>query len=233
MKVTLVAARSAGSLSGFPRGGNTVEQQSYARGQQQFQRQLQAQDEQRKQQAETREQQGFQTEQTHRQAMIAAENMQTIRTQQLIKGGTIDQFQREAENGKAKAQPYIDSGIQADIRDKTWQEVQQIASADPKAVGLDWEQTGVKTVMVKDKDGNMVSTYVPTFDAFDPNRTVTISQGFIDLLKKAKIDDTYPGTTDHLRVGQQLKPVEFAAQGAISESLQRPVRKGKGWTGDR
>lgn len=103
-----------GFLTGVARGGNAVQQQTY-------QRQLQAQEEQRKQQAESREQQAFETEQTHRQAMIAAENMQTLRTQQLIKGGTWDEFQKEAESGKAKVQPYIDSGIQADIRDKTWQ----------------------------------------------------------------------------------------------------------------
>ncbi len=204
-----------GFLTGFSRGGNAVRQQTY-------QRQLQGREEQRKQQAESREQQAFDTEQTHRQAMIAAENMQTIRTQQLIKGGTWDQFQREAENGKAKAQPYIESGIQADIRDKTWQEVQAIAAANPKAVGLDWEQTGVKAVI--NRDGT--TSYEPTFDAYNPNRTVTLTQGFIDLMKKAKIDDTYPGTTDPLYAGQTLKPVEFSAlkglyQKAYNDQLAR------------
>jgi hypothetical protein len=198
---------TGGFIGGLARGGAGVEQQQYERQQQQFKNQLAAQQNQREQQQANRENQAFQTEQTHRQAMIAAENMQTIRTQQLIKGDTLKQFQEEAANGKSKVQPYIDSGIEPSIKDKTWQEVSAITSANPKAVGLDWEQTGVKTVI--NPDGT--TGYVPTFDAYDADRTVTLSKSFLDLMKKAKVDDVYPGTTERLKVGQQLKPAEFAA----------------------
>lgn len=203
-----------GFLGGLGRGSAAVTQhneqqdaQKRQQAQEQFKNQLEAQRNQREQDEAGRQNQAFQTEQTHKQAMIAAENMQTVRTQQLIKAGSLEQYQREAENGKAKVQPYVDSGIQPNVQDKTWQEVQQITQANSKAVGWDWEQTGVKTVI--NADGT--TGYVPTFNAYDPTRSVTLSQSFIDLMKKAKIDDKFPGTTDRLKAGQELKPSEFAA----------------------
>jgi hypothetical protein len=203
-----------GFMGGFGRGGTAVaehgEQQDALKRQQaeqQYKNQLEAQRNQREQDEAGRQNRAFQTEETHKQAMIAAENMQTVRTQQLIKSGTLEQYQREAENGKAKIQPYVDSGIQPNVQDKTWQEVQAITAANSKAVGWDWEQTGVKTVI--NPDGT--TGYVPTFAAYDPTKTVTLSQSFIDLMKKAKIDDKFPGTTERLKAGQELKPSEFAA----------------------
>jgi hypothetical protein len=208
-----------GALSGLGHGFAGVEQQNY-------QRQQQAKDEQRKQQAESREEQGFKTEQTMREATIAHENLETVRTQQLINRGTLDQYKEQAELGTAKLEPYVVSGIPAVATDKTADEHTAIVKANPKAVAWDWEQTGVKTVLTKDKDGNQVSHYVPTFSAYDPNSNVTITPGFIKLLKDAHIDDTYPGTTDRLREGQQLKPIEFSAlkgqyQKAYNDNLAR------------
>jgi hypothetical protein len=187
-------------MEAVQRRGQEQEQQRYARAQQQFKNQLEAQ------RAE-REREAFTTEEAMRRATIAAQNAQTLHTQQLIKGGDLARFQTEAENGRAKVQPYIDAGIAPMTRDKTWQEIQKIVAANPKASAWDWEQTGWKTII--NADGR--SDYAPTFDAYDPDRKVPVTKEFLDLLKKAKIDDVYPGTTDRLRVGQELSPQEFSA----------------------
>jgi hypothetical protein len=213
-------------LGGAGRGGTAVMQQNYERGQQAQANQLRAQEEQRKQAAANREESGFQTEQTLKQAMIAHENLETIRTQQLINSDTLKRYQVEAENGVAKSQVYAESGIDPLVRDQTPDEQHNTMKTNPAAVAWDWEQTGVKTVLVRDKNGKDVSTYVPTFSAYDPNKTVTITPGFIDLMKKADIDSVYPGTTDHIKAGQQLKPSEFVAlkgqyQKAYNDQLQR------------
>lgn len=209
---------AGGFLGGLGRGGTAVQQQAQqqdamkrAQAQEQFKNQQEAQRNQREQDQAGREAEAFKTEQQLRQATIAHENLETLHTQQLINKGTLEQYQTEADNGKAKSQVYVESGIPALATDKTEQEHQAILQANPKATAWDWEQTGWKTVMTKDKDGKDTSTYVPTFSAYDPSSSVKITQGFMDLLKKAKVDDSYPGTTDRLRVGQEMKPSDFVA----------------------
>ncbi len=218
-----------GFAGGVGRGGTAVaehgeqqDQLKMQRAQEQYKNQLEAQRNQREQQKSQQESQVFQTEQTHRQAMIAAENAQTIRTQQLIKGDSFKQFEEEAANGRTKVSPYIVSGIQPAARDKTWQEISDLQKQNPKAGAWDWEQTGVKTVM--NPDGT--STYVPTFDAYDPQQKVPITKSFLDLMKKARVDDAFPGTTDRLKEGQELSPSEFAAikgnyQTVYNQNLER------------
>lgn len=220
---------SGGFLGGFARGGvasNQYEQQQdaqkRAQAQEQYKNQMEAQRNKREQDEAGRQAEAFKTEQQHRTALIAHENIETVRTQQLIKGETLVQYQREAENGQVKVQSYKDSGIEPIARDKTWQEIQTINAANPKSTSWDWEQTGVKTVI--NKDGT--TGYVPTFEAYDPTKSVKVSQDFINLMKKAKIDELYPGTTERIKAGQELKPVEFSAlkgqyQKAVNDQLQR------------
>lgn len=206
-----------GFLGGLGRGSAAVTQhneqqdaQKRQQAQEQFKNQLEAQRNQREQDEAGRQKQAFQTEETHKQAVIAHENIQTLREQQLMRGESFVEFERSADRGKAKLSPYVASGIQPVAQDKTDNDMQAILAGNPKAVGWDWEQTGVKTVMVEDKNGKRVPDYVPTFDAYDPKTNVTLTQSYMDLMKKAKIDDQFPGTTDRLKVGQKLTPAEFA-----------------------
>lgn len=220
---------AGGFLGGVGAGGKAVNdygQQQDAlkrqQAQQQFKNQLEAQDEKRKQSAEGREAEGFKTEQQHRQAMIAAENAQTLRTQQLMKGESFTLFQEQANAGKVMTQVYRDAGMTPLATEKTPDDLQKILASNPQAATWDWEQTGVKVVMTKEGKPD----YVPTFEAFDPNRSVKLTPGFIGQLKKAKIDDAFPGTTDQLKPGQELTPTQFAAlkgqyQTAYNQDFER------------
>jgi uncharacterized small protein (DUF1192 family) len=203
-----------GFLGGLGRGGAAVMQhdeqqdnQRMDRAQQQYKNQLEAQKNQRDQQQADREQQGFQTEQQLKQASIAAQNMATLHMEQLIHGETWDQFQKEADAGKAKTDPYVVAGIQPVATGVTQEQQHAIMQQNPSVVHWDWEPTGIKTVM--GPDGK--STYEHTYDAYDTDKKVTVTPDFLNLLKKEKIDDYYPGTTTKLKEGQQLTPREFSA----------------------
>lgn len=211
-----------GFMGGFGRGGAAVAQHGeqmdqlrMSRAQEQFKNENQAKGEQRSAQA-------FQTEEQHKQAMIAAENAQTLRTQQIMKGETLDNFKKEAENGQAKVEPYKVAGLQPNAVGKTPDELHEIIKANPKAIAWDWEQTGWKNITLPDGKQD----HVPTFDAYDPNQKVPITTGFLKLLKDSKMDDLFPGTTSRLKEGQELSPVEFSAlkgqyQKAYNDKLEK------------
>jgi hypothetical protein len=203
----------AGFLSGLGRGAAAVAQnqqqqddKARAQAQEQFKNQLEAKKDQREADA-------AKTEEQVRQATIAHENAETLRTQIAINTSNEEQkykgFQQEAENGNAKLSVYKAAGIPAMADNITQQEQAEILKNNPKASTWDWEQTGVKTILTTDKNGNTVSSYEPIYSAYDPKTTVPVTKEFLDLLKKSKIDSYFPGTTSQLKEGQQLTPTQF------------------------
>src|SRR5579872_2536528 len=98
------------ALAGAGRGAGAVadanqakDQRAQAQAQQQFKNQQEAQKNNREETAAT-------TEEQMKRAMIAHENIETLRTQQLINGDALHRYETEAENGRTKSQVYIESG---------------------------------------------------------------------------------------------------------------------------
>jgi hypothetical protein len=126
-----------------------------------------------------------------------------------MKDHDFNQLAANAERDKVKAGAYNASGIDPVATGVTHDQMDAMVKANPKVVHFDWLQTGVKTVMVKDAQGNTVADRVPTFDVYDSDRKVTVNDGLMKLVKDTKLDDVLPGTTDKLKVGTELTPVQF------------------------
>lgn len=222
--------KAGGFLGGFGKGGAAVNQYNQQQdqlkrqqAQEQFQDQLKAQQNQR-------EGQRFQSEQELLRAQIARENQETLRTQQLLKGGTIDLFVKQAQIGKAMVDVYDKAGIQPVARDKTPEQFQAITAGNPDAVAWDWEPTGVKTIITKDGTPD----YVPTFSAYDPkdlNKPVQITDGFLKVLRDEHVDDFFPGTTTGLKAGQTIPTEAFSRlkeryQSVLNQNLEKEKAQG-------
>lgn len=154
---------------------------------------------------EKRDQTGFETAEQLRKAQIAQANQETLKTNILTQGESFKNHQEVAAAGKTHFGDYDAAGIQPIFKDVPESEMQQTWQNRPGASAMDWEATGVKTVMKPDG----TPSYEYTYSAYDPKGKIPVSQGTIDQWKKDGMDKYYPELFDMVKAGKELDASQY------------------------
>lgn len=161
------------------------------------QKNAEVQDQQKQQQAQQQFENQRQVDQDKQQELlrkssIALNNAQTLRINHELQGQDFDQHVKIAALGRAGVQPFEDAGIAPVASNISESQMHQYIQDHPEATGYDWEPVSVKTVMVKDANGNETPSYESVYSAYDPKGKVTVPASTIAEWKKAGVFDRYP-----------------------------------------
>lgn len=162
------------------------------------------------QQAAEREQREASESDTHQKlfkAQIAESNLQQLRLNQLIQGTSFDQHRAIAVAGQAQSKPYLDAGIAPAVDNLPESEFTQYLRDHPGSSSLDWEHTGVKTVIAPDGTPHFENTLT----AFDPKGPVTISKATHDQWEKDGVFKRFPEYDNATQPGKTLTAQQFIA----------------------
>lgn len=168
----------------------------------------QAQDQfenQNKANQEKRDQQGFETQEQLRKAQIAQANQETLKTNVLTQGESFKNHQEVATMGKTHFGDYDAAGIQPIFKDVPESEMQQTWQNRQGSSAMDWEATGVKTVVGKDGQ----PSYEYTYSAYDPKGKIPVSAATIAQWKKDGMDKYYPELFDMVKPGKTLDAGQY------------------------
>jgi hypothetical protein len=198
--------------SGWSAAGRGAAAAAQNQQQQQQQRAAQAQ----KQWENQRQAQQDNQEEMVRKAQIAEANANTLRINKESNGLDYTQHKEIADAGKAAVQAYDDAGIHPVAESIPESQMQQYIQDHPGSSSLDWEHTGVKTVIGADG----TPTYEYTLSAYDPKGKVSVPPVLYDQWKKDGVFDRYPEYGQILKDGKTLTASQYIQVKRDAEKVQ-------------